>query len=66
MMMKVIISFQNEEPNIGSDTPIIRPVPPPPGPSSKMKMIASNDDGVHERELPRINPPRPVPPPGNS
>lgn len=64
-MMKVIVSFNSDDPNIGSDTPRIRPVPPPPSPNSKVSMIALDDDNVHERELPRINPPRPVTPPNN-
>lgn len=61
--MKIIISFQNEDPNIGSDSPRVRPVPPPPSP--QMEMIAPNDDNDHHREMPRINPPRPVTPPNN-
>lgn len=63
--MVIIVSFSSDDAKIGNDTPRIRPVPPPPGPSSKMEMIAPNDDGVHERELPRITPPRPVTPPNN-
>ena len=59
MKMRVIISFQYGNPEKGSDTPRIGPVPPPPGPRPKIKMSDQNDDNTQERELPRINPPRP-------
>lgn len=61
--MREIINLCNGDANIGSDTPRIRPVPPPPSPNSMMGMMAPNDDNAHQRELPRINPPRPVTPP---
>ena len=56
--MRVIISFQYGNSEKGSDTPRIAPVPPS-GPRHKIKMSDQNDDNAQERELPRINPPRP-------
>ncbi len=59
MKMRVIINIQYGNPEKGSDTPRIGPVPPPPGPSPKIRMSDQNDDNTQERELPRIYPPKP-------
>ena len=57
-----MIDFIYEDPQPGNDTP--HPIPPSPGPRPKVNMfVCQNDDQTQQRELPHVNPPRPVPPP---